>query len=71
VNVEDALYAAAEQTGLVGDDGKRQTWVTTRSGLGNGLVDPKGVGYRVATERNQPKSMRLPSSSCSVVPAWF
>jgi hypothetical protein len=39
-DVEDALYAAAECTGLVADDGQRQTWATVRSGLGAGLNAP-------------------------------
>jgi hypothetical protein len=38
--VEDGLDAAAEQTGLVADDGERQCWATIRSGLGAGLQDP-------------------------------
>jgi hypothetical protein len=40
--VEDALYAAAEQNGLVSDpkDGPRKTWATIRSGLGTGLREP-------------------------------
>jgi hypothetical protein len=37
---EDALYAAAERNGLVGDDGQRQCWATIRSGLGAGLLRP-------------------------------
>jgi hypothetical protein len=35
--VEDGLYAAADQNGLVADDGERQTWATIRSGLSAGL----------------------------------
>ena len=35
--VEDALYAAAEQNGLVAEDGPRQCWATIRSGLSKGL----------------------------------
>ena len=38
--VEDALYAAAEQNGLVADDGARQCWATIRSGLSKGLLRP-------------------------------
>jgi hypothetical protein len=38
--VEDALYAAAEQNGLVADDGQRQCWATIRSGLSAGLQQP-------------------------------
>ena len=38
--VEDALYAAAEQNGLVNDDGARQCWATIRSGLSKGLLQP-------------------------------
>jgi hypothetical protein len=34
---EEALYAAAERNGLVGDDGQRPTWATSRSGPGAGL----------------------------------
>jgi hypothetical protein len=44
--VEDGLYAAASQNGLVADDGERQTCLTIRSGLSAGLqqavdLDPK------------------------------
>ncbi len=38
--VEDALYAAAEQNGLVADDSQRQCWATIRSGLGHGFQHP-------------------------------
>jgi hypothetical protein len=40
--VEDALYGAAEQNGLVRDpkDGPRKTWATIRSGLSAGLQQP-------------------------------
>jgi hypothetical protein len=38
--IEEALYAAAERTGLVGDDGQRPTRATSRSGLGAGLRAP-------------------------------
>ncbi len=38
--VEDALYDAAEQNGLVADDGDRQCWATVRSGLSAGLQQP-------------------------------
>jgi hypothetical protein len=38
--VEEGLYAAAEQNGLVADDGERQTWSTIRSGLSAGLQQP-------------------------------
>jgi hypothetical protein len=38
--VEDALCAAAEQNGLVADDGPRQCWATIRSGLSAGLQQP-------------------------------
>jgi hypothetical protein len=41
--VEDALYAAAEQNGLVADDGQRQCWATIRSGLSKGLQQPKDL----------------------------
>jgi hypothetical protein len=41
--VEEALYAAAEHNGLVGDDGPRQTWATIRSGLSAGLREPIGL----------------------------
>jgi hypothetical protein len=37
-DVEDGLYAAAERSGPVADDGQRQIWATIRSGLGNGLA---------------------------------
>jgi hypothetical protein len=39
--VEDALYAAAAQNGVLGDDGERQTWATIRSGLSAGLAHPQ------------------------------
>jgi len=39
-DVEDELYAAAESTRLVGDDGDRQCWATIRSGLSAGLQEP-------------------------------
>jgi hypothetical protein len=45
-DVEDALYAAAERNGLVGDDGERQTWATIRSGLGSGLQRPVDLDAR-------------------------
>ena len=35
---EEVLYAAAEQNGLVADDGPRQCWATIRSGLNTGLL---------------------------------
>jgi hypothetical protein len=38
--VEEALYAAAERTGLVGDDDERPTSATIRSGLSAGLRHP-------------------------------
>jgi hypothetical protein len=38
--VENALYTAAEQNGLVADDGERQCWATIRSGLAAGLRQP-------------------------------
>jgi hypothetical protein len=38
--VEEGLYAAAEQNGLVADDGERQRWSTIRSGLSAGLQQP-------------------------------
>jgi hypothetical protein len=38
-SVEDGLYLAAEQNGLVADDGERQCWATIRSGLAAGLRD--------------------------------
>jgi hypothetical protein len=38
--VEDELCAAAEDNGLVADDGKRQCWATIRSGLSAGLLEP-------------------------------
>jgi hypothetical protein len=41
--VEDALFAAAEQNGLVADDGARQCWATIRSGLSKGLLQPKDL----------------------------
>jgi hypothetical protein len=41
--VEDALYAAAEQNGLVANDGARQCWATIRSGLSKGLLQPKDL----------------------------
>jgi hypothetical protein len=40
-DVEDHLYAAAQQNGLVADDGARQTWATIRSGIGAGLLSPR------------------------------
>ena len=43
--VEDALYAA-EQNGLVADDGQRQCWATIRSGLGAGLREPVDLNRR-------------------------
>ena len=39
-DVEDALYVAALNSGLIRDDGARQTWATIRSGLGAGLREP-------------------------------
>jgi hypothetical protein len=36
-DVEDALYVAASENGLVADDGARQCWATIRSGLGSGM----------------------------------
>ena len=47
-DVEDALYAAAEQNGLVSDpkDGPRKTWATIRSGLGAGLREPVDLNAR-------------------------
>jgi len=39
-DVEDELYAAAEDNGLVADDGERQCWATIRSGLSAGLQQP-------------------------------
>jgi hypothetical protein len=39
--VEDHLYAAAKQNGLLADDGDRQTWATIRSGIGAGLQSPR------------------------------
>ena len=46
--VEDALYAAAEQNGLVSNpkDGPRKTWATIRSGLGAGLREPVDLTTR-------------------------
>jgi hypothetical protein len=44
VDVEDALYAAAERNALVADDGPRQTWATIRSGLSAALQDPVSWG---------------------------
>jgi hypothetical protein len=41
--VEDALYAAAEQNGLVANNGARQCWATIRSGLSKGLLQPKDL----------------------------
>jgi hypothetical protein len=41
--VEEGLYAAAEQNGLVADDGERQAWATIRSGLSAGLQQPKDL----------------------------
>jgi hypothetical protein len=38
---EDQLYAAAQDNGLVADDGERQTWATIRSGIGAGLQSPR------------------------------
>ena len=38
--VEDQLFAAATENGLVKDDGQRQAWATIRSGLGAGLRSP-------------------------------
>jgi hypothetical protein len=43
VDVEDALYAAAEHNGLVADDGQRRVWATIRSGLSKGLLAPKDL----------------------------
>jgi hypothetical protein len=51
--VEDALYAAAEQNGLVADDGARQCWATIRSGLSKGLQQPKDLD---ADERPPPRA---------------
>jgi hypothetical protein len=42
--VEDGLYAAAAQNGLVADDGERQTWSTIRSGLSAGLQQAVNLG---------------------------
>lgn len=39
--VEDQLYVAAQQNGLVEDDGERQTWATIRSGIGAGIQSPR------------------------------
>jgi len=46
--VEEALFAAAERNGLVGDpkDGPRKTWATIRSGLGAGLQEPAPLDRR-------------------------
>ena len=44
--VEDALYAAAVVNGLVADDGDRQCWATSRSGLGAGLREPVDLTAR-------------------------
>jgi HNH endonuclease len=44
-DVEDALYSAADQNGLVADDGQRQTWASIRSGLGKGLLEPKDLEH--------------------------
>src|SRR5437764_13849696 len=41
--VEDALYAAAGQNGLMADDGPRQCWATIRSGLSKGLLQPEDL----------------------------
>ncbi|HEV7665621.1 MAG TPA: hypothetical protein VGQ62_18965 [Chloroflexota bacterium] len=38
---EDQLYEAAQQNGLVADDGERQTWATIRSGLAAGIRSPR------------------------------
>jgi hypothetical protein len=38
--VEDALYVAALNNGLIRDDGERRTWATIRSGLSAGLQEP-------------------------------
>ncbi len=43
-DVEDELYAAAEDNGLVADDGERQCWATIRSGLGASLQQPIDLG---------------------------
>jgi hypothetical protein len=43
VAVEDTLYGAAEQNGLVADDGARQCWATICSGLSTGLLQPKDL----------------------------
>ena len=55
--VEDALYAAAEQNGLVADDGARQCWATIRSGLSKGLQQPADSGasgeYHGVGERHE------------------
>jgi hypothetical protein len=53
--VEDALYAAAEQNGLVADDGPRQCWATIRSGLSKGLLQPIDLG---ADDRPRPRRRR-------------
>ena len=42
--VEDALFAAAQQNGLAADDGERRCWATIRSGLAAGLRQPIDVG---------------------------
>jgi len=39
--VEDALYAAADQNGVLSDDGERQCWATIRSrDSAPGLLEP-------------------------------
>jgi hypothetical protein len=45
-DVEEALYAAAVQNGLVADDGERQCWATIRSGSSAVLQKPADLNAR-------------------------
>ena len=61
--VEDALFGAAEQDGLVAEDGARQCWATIRSGLSKGLLQPKDLDAddrppHVQRARRRPSSRR-------------
>jgi hypothetical protein len=62
--VEDALYAAAEQNGLVADDGARQCWATIRSGLSKGLLQPKDLDadQRPPSVRRSSRRRRRPNT---------
>src|SRR5204863_10068808 len=59
--VEDALYAAVGQNGLMADDGPRQCWATIRSGLSKGLLQPKDLDADSRPPR-RPRARRRSSS---------